>query len=177
MHVAVSHPDGWLFPSPPTRWQQCRESCLSGSGCRLRWDTIAPHQLQRWGLCPANKKTLSGLHWEPSNSLPMKRRCRRYDRSFWRAYAVEALTEEIERKSIEYIEKIEAMAEPLKPLNQVHSGEIGEKCLSIPEGNRNQETDYWLDWTSFRWKRNLSGISLSIKPEVETIPEGKTGKG
>jgi len=48
---------------------------------------------------------------------------------FGGAYAVESLTDEIERKSVEYIEKIEAMVEPLKPLNQVSFRERSVRVL------------------------------------------------
>ena len=61
---------------------------------------------------------------------------------FGGAYAVESLTDEIERKSVEYIEKIEAMGGAIKAIESGFiQGEIGESAYQYQKEIETKKTD------------------------------------
>jgi methylmalonyl-CoA mutase, N-terminal domain len=92
---------------------------------------------------------------------------------FGGAYAVEALTDEIERKSMEYIEKIEAMGGAIKAIESGYvQGEIGESAYQYQKEIETKKRII-VGLNQFQMEEEPLRDILRIKPEVEQYQKGK----
>ncbi len=95
---------------------------------------------------------------------------------FGGAYAVEALTEEIERKSIEYIEKIEAMGGAIKAIESGFiQGEIGESAYQYQKEIETKKRII-VGLNQFQMEEEPLRDILRIKPEVEQYQKEKLAR-
>jgi methylmalonyl-CoA mutase N-terminal domain/subunit len=92
---------------------------------------------------------------------------------FGGAYAVEALTDEIERKSMEYIEKIEAMGGAIKAIESGFiQGEIGESAYQYQKEIETKKRII-VGLNQFQIEEEPLRDILRIKPEVEQYQKEK----
>jgi methylmalonyl-CoA mutase N-terminal domain/subunit len=92
------------------------------------------------------------------------------------AYAVEALTDEIERKSIEYIEKIEGMGGAIKAIESGFiQGEIGESAYQYQKEIENKKRII-VGLNQFQMEEEPLKDILRIKPEVEQYQKEKLAR-
>jgi methylmalonyl-CoA mutase N-terminal domain/subunit len=92
------------------------------------------------------------------------------------AYAVEALTDEIERKSMEYIEKIEGMGGAIKAIESGFiQGEIGESAYQYQKEIENKKRII-VGLNQFQMEEEPLRDILRIKPEVEQYQKEKLAK-
>jgi methylmalonyl-CoA mutase N-terminal domain/subunit len=95
---------------------------------------------------------------------------------FGGSYAVEALTEEIERKSIEYIEKIEAMGGAIKAIESGFiQGEIGESAYQYQKEIETKKRII-VGLNQFQMEEEPLRDILRIKPEVEQYQKEKLAR-
>ncbi len=95
---------------------------------------------------------------------------------FGGAYAVEALTDEIERKSMEYIEKIEAMGGAIKAIESGYiQGEIGESAYQYQKEIENKK-QIIVGLNQFQVEEEPLRDILRIKPEVEQYQKEKLAR-
>jgi len=92
------------------------------------------------------------------------------------AYAVEALTDEIERKSMEYIEKIEAMGGAIKAIESGYiQGEIGESAYQYQKEIETKKRII-VGLNQFQIEEEPLRDILRIKPEVEQYQKEKLAR-
>jgi methylmalonyl-CoA mutase N-terminal domain/subunit len=92
------------------------------------------------------------------------------------AYAVEALTDEIERKSIEYIEKIEGMGGAIKAIESGYiQGEIGESAYQYQKEIETKKRII-VGLNQFQIEEEPLKDILRIKPEVEQYQKEKLAR-
>jgi len=92
------------------------------------------------------------------------------------SYAVEALTDEIERKSKEYIEKIEAMGGAIKAIESGYiQGEIGESAYQYQKEIETKKRII-VGLNQFKIEEEPLRDILRIKPEVEQYQKEKLAK-
>jgi methylmalonyl-CoA mutase N-terminal domain/subunit len=92
------------------------------------------------------------------------------------AYAVEALTDEIERKSMEYIEKIEAMGGAIKAIESGFiQGEIGESAYQYQK-EIEAKKKIIVGLNQFQMEEEPLRDILRIKPEVEQYQKEKLAR-
>jgi len=95
---------------------------------------------------------------------------------FGGAYAVESLTDEIERKSMEYIEKIEAMGGAIKAIESGFiQGEIGESAYQYQKEIENKKRII-VGLNQFQMEEEPLRDILRIKPEVEQYQKEKLAR-
>jgi len=95
---------------------------------------------------------------------------------FGGAYAVEALTDEIERKSMEYIEKIEAMGGAIKAIESGYiQGEIGESAYQYQKEIETKKRII-VGLNQFQIEEEPLRDILRIKPEVEQYQKEKLAR-
>ena len=95
---------------------------------------------------------------------------------FGGSYAVEALTDEIERKSMEYIEKIEAMGGAIKAIESGYiQGEIGESAYQYQKEIETKKRII-VGLNQFQMEEEPLRDILRIKPEVEQYQKEKLAK-
>ena len=95
---------------------------------------------------------------------------------FGGSYAVEALTDEIERKSMEYIEKIKAMGGAIKAIESGYiQGEIGESAYQYQKEIETQKRII-VGLNQFQIQEEPFRNILRIKPEVEQYQKGKLAR-
>jgi methylmalonyl-CoA mutase N-terminal domain/subunit len=95
---------------------------------------------------------------------------------FGGAYAVEALTDEIERKSVEYIEKIEAMGGAIKAIESGFiQGEIGESAYQYQKEIESKKRII-VGLNQFQMEEEPLRDILRIKPEVEQYQKEKLAR-
>jgi methylmalonyl-CoA mutase N-terminal domain/subunit len=95
---------------------------------------------------------------------------------FGGAYAVESLTDEIERKSVEYIEKIEAMGGAIKAIESGFiQGEIGESAYQYQKEIETKKRII-VGLNQFQMEEEPLRDILRIKPEVEQYQKAKLSK-
>jgi methylmalonyl-CoA mutase N-terminal domain/subunit len=95
---------------------------------------------------------------------------------FGGSYAVEALTDEIERKSMEYIEKIEAMGGAIKAIESGFiQGEIGESAYQYQKEIENKKRII-VGLNQFQIEEEPLRDILRIKPEVEQYQKEKLAR-
>ncbi len=95
---------------------------------------------------------------------------------FGGAYAVEALTDEIERKSMEYIEKIEAMGGAIKAIESGYiQGEIGESAYQYQKEIETKKRII-VGLNQFQMEEEPLRDILRIKPEVEQYQKEKLAR-
>jgi methylmalonyl-CoA mutase N-terminal domain/subunit len=95
---------------------------------------------------------------------------------FGGSYAVEALTEEIERKSTEYIEKIEAMGGAIKAIESGYiQGEIGESAYQYQKEIETKKRII-VGLNQFQMEEEPLRDILRIKPEVEQYQKEKLAR-
>lgn len=92
------------------------------------------------------------------------------------SYAVEALTEEIEKKSVEYIEKIEAMGGAIKAIESGYiQGEIGESAYQYQKEIESKKRII-VGLNQFQIQEEPLRDILRIKPEVEQYQKEKLAR-
>jgi methylmalonyl-CoA mutase N-terminal domain/subunit len=92
------------------------------------------------------------------------------------SYAVEALTDEIERKSNEYIEKIEAMGGAIKAIESGYiQGEIGESAYQYQKEIETKKKII-VGLNQFQIEEEPLRNILRIKPEVEQYQKEKLAR-
>jgi methylmalonyl-CoA mutase N-terminal domain/subunit len=92
------------------------------------------------------------------------------------AYAIEALTDEIERKSIEYIEKIEGMGGAIKAIESGYiQGEIGESAYQYQKEIETKKRII-VGLNQFQIEEEPLRNILRIKPEVEQYQKEKLAR-
>jgi len=92
------------------------------------------------------------------------------------AYAVEALTDEIEKKAMEYIEKIEAMGGSIKAIESGYiQGEIGESAYQYQKEIEIKRRII-VGLNQFQIEEEPLRDILRIKPEVEQYQKKKLAK-
>jgi methylmalonyl-CoA mutase N-terminal domain/subunit len=95
---------------------------------------------------------------------------------FGGSYAVEALTDEIERKSVEYIEKIEAMGGAIKAIELGYiQGEIGESAYQYQKEIESKKRII-VGLNQFQIEEEPLRDILRIKPEVEQYQKEKLAR-
>ena len=95
---------------------------------------------------------------------------------FGGSYAVEALTDEIERKSMEYIEKIEAMGGAIKAIESGFiQGEIGESAYQYQKEIETKKRII-VGLNQFQIEEEPLRDILRIKPEVEQYQKEKLAR-
>jgi len=95
---------------------------------------------------------------------------------FGGSYAVEALTDEIERKSMEYIEKIEAMGGSIKAIESGFiQGEIGESAYQYQKEIETKKRII-VGLNQFQMEEEPLRNILRIKPEVEQYQKEKLAR-
>jgi methylmalonyl-CoA mutase N-terminal domain/subunit len=95
---------------------------------------------------------------------------------FGGAYAVEALTDEIERKSMEYIEKIEGMGGAIKAIESGYiQGEIGESAYQYQKEIEAKKRII-VGLNQFQMEEEPLRDILRIKPEVEQYQKEKLAR-
>jgi len=95
---------------------------------------------------------------------------------FGGSYAVEALTDEIEKKSMEYIEKIEAMGGAIKAIESGYvQGEIGESAYQYQKEIEAKKRII-VGLNQFQIEEEPLRDILRIKPEVEQYQKEKLAK-
>ncbi len=95
---------------------------------------------------------------------------------FGGSYAVEALTDEIERKSMEYIEKIEAMGGAIKAIESGYvQGEIGESAYQYQKEIEAKKRII-VGLNQFQMEEEPLRDILRIKPEVEQYQKEKLAR-
>jgi methylmalonyl-CoA mutase, N-terminal domain len=95
---------------------------------------------------------------------------------FGGSYAVEALTEEIERKSTEYIEKIEGMGGATKAIESGYiQGEIGESAYQYQKEIETKKRII-VGLNQFQMEEEPLRDILRIKPEVEQYQKEKLAR-
>jgi methylmalonyl-CoA mutase N-terminal domain/subunit len=95
---------------------------------------------------------------------------------FGGAYAIEALTDEIERKSMEYIEKIEAMGGAIKAIESGYiQGEIGESAYQYQKEIESKKRII-VGLNQFQIEEEPLRDILRIKPEVEQYQKEKLAR-
>ncbi len=95
---------------------------------------------------------------------------------FGGSYVVEALTDEIERKSMEYIEKIEAMGGAIKAIESGFiQGEIGESAYQYQKEIETKKRII-VGLNQFQMEEEPLRDILRIKPEVEQYQKAKLSK-
>jgi methylmalonyl-CoA mutase N-terminal domain/subunit len=95
---------------------------------------------------------------------------------FGGSYAVEALTDEIEKKSMEYIEKIEAMGGAIKAIESGFiQGEIGESAYQYQKEIETKRRII-VGLNQFQMEEEPLRDILRIKPEVERYQKEKLAK-
>jgi len=95
---------------------------------------------------------------------------------FGGSYAVEALTDEIERKSVEYIEKIEAMGGAIKAIESGFiQGEIGESAYQYQKEIETKKRII-IGLNQFQIEEEPLRDILRIKPEVEQYQKEKLAR-
>ncbi len=95
---------------------------------------------------------------------------------FGGSYAVEALTDEIERKSKEYIEKIEAMGGAIKAIESGYiQGEIAESAYQYQKEIENKKRII-VGLNQFQIEEHPLRDTLRIDPEVEQYQKEKLAK-
>jgi methylmalonyl-CoA mutase N-terminal domain/subunit len=95
---------------------------------------------------------------------------------FGGAYAVESLTDEIEKKSVEYIEKIEAMGGAIKAIESGYiQGEIGESAYQYQKEIENKKRII-VGLNQFQVEEQPLRDILRIKPEVEQYQKEKLAR-
>jgi methylmalonyl-CoA mutase N-terminal domain/subunit len=95
---------------------------------------------------------------------------------FGGAYAVEALTDEIERKSMEYIEKIEAMGGAIKAIESGYiQGEIGESAYQYQKEIETKKRII-VGLNQFQMEEEPLRDILRIKPGVEQYQKEKLAR-
>jgi methylmalonyl-CoA mutase N-terminal domain/subunit len=95
---------------------------------------------------------------------------------FGGAYAVESLTDEIEKKSIEYIEKIEAMGGAIKAIESGYiQGEIAESAYQYQKEIEAKKRII-VGLNQFQVEEEPLKDILRIKPEVEQYQKEKLAK-
>ncbi len=95
---------------------------------------------------------------------------------FGGSYAVEALTDEIERKSKEYIEKIEAMGGAIKAIESGYvQGEIAESAYQYQKEIENKKRII-VGLNQFQIEEQPLRNTLRINPEVEQYQKGKLAR-
>jgi methylmalonyl-CoA mutase N-terminal domain/subunit len=95
---------------------------------------------------------------------------------FGGSYAVEALTDEIERKSMEYIEKIEAMGGAIKAIESGYiQGEIGESAYQYQKEIETRKRII-VGLNQFQVEEEPLRDILRIKPEVEQYQKEKLSR-
>jgi methylmalonyl-CoA mutase N-terminal domain/subunit len=95
---------------------------------------------------------------------------------FGGSYAVEALTDEIERKSTEYIEKIEAMGGATKAIESGYiQGEIGESAYQYQKEIETKKRII-VGLNQFQIEEEPLRDILRIKPEVEQYQKEKLAR-
>jgi methylmalonyl-CoA mutase N-terminal domain/subunit len=95
---------------------------------------------------------------------------------FGGSYAVEALTDEIERKSMEYIEKIEAMGGAIKAIESGFiQGEIGESAYQYQKEIETKKRII-VGLNQFQMEEEPLRDILRIKPEVEQYQKEKLAR-
>ncbi len=92
------------------------------------------------------------------------------------SYAVEALTDEIERKSMEYIEKIEAMGGAIKAIESGYiQGEIGESAYQYQKEIETKKRII-VGLNQFQMEEEPLRDILRIKPQVEQYQKEKLAR-
>jgi methylmalonyl-CoA mutase N-terminal domain/subunit len=92
------------------------------------------------------------------------------------AYAIEALTDEIERKSIEYIEKIEGIGGAIKAIESGYiQGEIGESAYQYQKEIETKKRII-VGLNQFQIEEEPLRNILRIKPEVEQYQKEKLAR-
>ncbi len=92
------------------------------------------------------------------------------------SYAVEALTDEIESKSMEYIEKIEAMGGAIKAIESGYiQGEIGESAYQYQKEIETKKRII-VGLNQFQMEEEPLRDILRIRPEVEQYQKKKLSK-
>ncbi|PIV20088.1 MAG: methylmalonyl-CoA mutase [Deltaproteobacteria bacterium CG03_land_8_20_14_0_80_45_14] len=95
---------------------------------------------------------------------------------FGGSYAVEALTDEIESKSMEYIEKIEAMGGAIKAIESGYiQGEIGESAYQYQKEIETKKRII-VGLNQFQMEEEPLRDILRIKPEVEQYQKKKLAR-
>jgi len=95
---------------------------------------------------------------------------------FGGSYAVEALTDEIESKSMEYIEKIEAMGGAIKAIESGYiQGEIGESAYQYQKEIETKKRII-VGLNQFQMEEEPLRDILRIKPEVEQYQKEKLAR-
>ncbi len=95
---------------------------------------------------------------------------------FGGSYAVEALTDEIERKSMEYIQKIEAMGGAIKAIESGYiQGEIGESAYQYQKEIETKK-HIIVGLNQFQMEEEPLRNILRIKPEVEQYQKEKLAR-
>ena len=95
---------------------------------------------------------------------------------FGGSYAVEALTDEIAKKSMEYIEKIEAMGGAIKAIESGYiQGEIGESAYQYQKEIETKKRII-VGLNQFQMEEEPLRDILRIKPEVEQYQKEKLAK-
>jgi methylmalonyl-CoA mutase N-terminal domain/subunit len=95
---------------------------------------------------------------------------------FGGSYAVEALTDEIERKSMEYIEKIEAMGGAIKAIESGYiQGEIGESAYQYQKEIETKKRII-VGLNQFQMEEEPLRDILRIKPGVEQYQKEKLAR-
>lgn len=95
---------------------------------------------------------------------------------FGGAYAVESLTDEIEKKSVEYIEKIEAMGGAIKAIESGYiQGEIGESAYQYQKEIETKKRII-VGLNQFQMEEEPLRDILRIKPEVEQYQKEKLAR-
>jgi len=95
---------------------------------------------------------------------------------FGGAYAVESLTDEIERKSVEYIEKIEGMGGAIKAIESGYiQGEIGESAYQYQKEIETKKRII-VGLNQFQMEEKPLRDILRIKPEVEQYQKEKLAR-
>jgi methylmalonyl-CoA mutase N-terminal domain/subunit len=89
------------------------------------------------------------------------------------SYAVEALTDEIEKKSLEYIDRIDAMGGAVKAIESGYlQGEIGESAYQYQKGIE-MEKRIVVGLNQFQVEEETLRDILRIRPEVEQYQKEK----
>jgi methylmalonyl-CoA mutase N-terminal domain/subunit len=95
---------------------------------------------------------------------------------FGGAYAVEALTDEIEKKSLQYIEKIEAMGGAIKAIESGYiQGEIGESAYQYQKEIETRKRII-VGLNQFQVEEEPLRDILRIKPEMEQYQKEKLAR-
>jgi len=95
---------------------------------------------------------------------------------FGGSYAVEALTDEIEKKSMEYIDKIETMGGAIKAIESGYiQGEIGESAYQYQKEIETKKRII-VGLNQFQMEEEPLRDILRIKPEVEQYQKEKLAK-